>query len=152
MKNHEFKLLLSGVLVLFTFTFVTTLSGIAADFVSVSRDGVNLRSGPDTKFEVVYELPVHYPLKIMSKKGEWLQVSDFENDRGWIFSSLVSKTPYVIVKVKEGNVRSGPGTNYDKVGSVVREVIMKKVKRKGDWVKVQHPKLSGWVYKNLIWP
>jgi len=152
MKDYELRPLLTGAVFLFLFIFVTSASGIAADFVSVSRDGVNLRSGPDTKYNVLYELPAGYPLKILSRKGEWLKVRDFENDRGWIFSSLVSKTPYVIVKVKQGNVRSGPGTNYDKVGSVVREVILKQVKRDGNWVKIQHPQLSGWVYKNLIWP
>jgi uncharacterized protein YraI len=54
--------------------------------------------------------------------------------------------------VKDGNVRSGPGTRYDKVGKVVREVILKQVDRKGDWIKVSDPRLTGWIYKNLVWP
>ena len=74
------------------------------------------------------------------------------NDQGWIFAPLVSNTKYVIVTVKEGNVRSGPGINYKKVGSVVREVILKKVKQDGDWVQVDHPKLKGWLHRKLIWP
>ncbi len=58
----------------------------------------------------------------------------------------------MIVKVKEANVRSGAGTNYKKVGSVMREVILKKVDRKGDWIKIKHPQLTGWLHKKLIWP
>ena len=100
----------------------------------------------------MFQLPAGYPLKVLAHEGKWLKVSDYENDKGWIFSSLVSKTPYVIVKVKEGNVRSGPGTKYDKVGKVVRDVILKRTERKGDWVKISHPRLTGWIHKTLVWP
>lgn len=133
-------------------SLISAFTAAAAEYVSVNNDSVNLRSGPDTKYSVIYELPAGYPLKVVSRKGEWLKVSDFENDQGWIFASLVSQTSYVIVTVKEGNVRSGPGVNYDKVGSVSSEVILRQVKREGDWVQVSHPKLKGWVHRKLIWP
>ncbi len=132
--------------------FVTATSAAAAEFVSVRKDGVNLRSGPDTKYSVLFELPAGYPLKVLSKKGQWLKVSDFEKDQGWIYAPLVSKSRYVIVTVKEGNVRSGPGVNYGKVGSVVREVILKQTGRQGDWIKFEHPRLKGWIHSKLVWP
>ncbi|CAK8719025.1 Peptide-binding protein [Candidatus Electrothrix laxa] len=130
------------------------LSGVAsaAEFVSVVKDGVNLRSGPATSHEVLFQLPAGYPLKVLSRDKKWIKVSDYENDKGWIYASLVSKTPYVIVKSDEGNVRSGPGTSYDKIGKVVRDVILKKVDTKGAWFKVSHPELTGWIYRNLVWP
>ncbi|MCI5119199.1 MAG: hypothetical protein D3913_14915, partial [Candidatus Electrothrix sp. LOE1_4_5] len=49
------------------------------------------------------------PLTCMVWEKKWIKVSDYENDKGWIYASLVSQTPYVIVRVDEGNVRSGPG-------------------------------------------
>ena len=128
------------------------VSAMAADFVSVKNDGVNLRSGPATNDEILFQLPAGYPLQVLSKQGKWLKVRDFENDKGWIYASLVSRTRYVIVKVKDGNVRSGPGTKYDKVGKVVRDVILRSTDRKGDWVKISHPKLTGWIHKSLVWP
>jgi SH3-like domain-containing protein len=134
------------------FVGMSTASLLAAEFVSVVKDGVNLRSGPDTKYEVLFQLPKGYPLKVLSRKGKWIKVSDYENDRGWIYAGLVSKNRYVIVKVKEGNVRSGPGTNFDKIGKVSRDVILKSTERKGDWLKVVHPQLTGWVHKQLVWP
>lgn len=124
----------------------------AAEFVSVTKADVNLRSGPSTDNKVLFKLPAGYPLKVMSKKGKWMKVSDFEGDKGWIYESLVSKSPYVIVTVKEANVRKGPGTNYEKVGSVAREVILRKLERKGEWVKVSHPKINGWLHSKLLWP
>lgn len=124
----------------------------AAEFVSVVKDGVNLRSGPTTSHEILFQLPAGYPLKVLEREKKWIKVSDYENDKGWIYASLVSQTSYVIVKVKEGNVRSGPGTSYDKIGKVVRDVILKKVSTKGDWFKVRHPELTGWIYHTLVWP
>jgi len=123
-----------------------------AEYVSVAKDGVNLRSGPDTKYSVLYELPEGYPLQIVTRQGQWLKVSDFENDQGWIFSSLVTGNDHVIVTVNDGNVRSGPGINNSKVGEVVREVLLKKVGQQGDWIQVEHPQLKGWIHKKLVWP
>ena len=130
----------------------STMTVLAAEFVSVVKDGVNLRSGPDTSNEILFQLPAGYPLKVLARKGKWLKVSDFEDDKGWIYDSLVSENPYVIFKVRECNVRSGPGTNFDKVGSLAREVILKKVDSQGDWIKVSHPKITGWLHTNLVWP
>ncbi len=152
MKRHELGQLLTTALLLLTFSALIAVSAMAADYVCVNNDGVNLRSAPDTNSTILYKLPNDYPLKILKKKGSWFKVSDFENDKGWIFSALVSKSGYVIVKVNEGNVRSGPGTKYQKVGTVAREVILQRLETKGDWVKVRHPRLTGWIYKTLIWP
>ncbi len=152
MKKYKLGQSLTTALLLLTFSALIAVSAMAADYVSVNNNGVNLRSAPDTHSSILYELPAGYPLKVLKRKGNWLKVSDFENDKGWIFSSLVSKSNYVIVKVKEGNVRSGPGKNYQKVGTVAREVILQRLKTKGDWVKVRHPRLTGWIYKTLLWP
>ncbi len=152
MRSRDQQMLIKSVVLAISIVMFSTTALLAAEFVSVVKDGVNLRSGPSTQNDKLYQLPAGYPLKVLSKKGKWLKVSDFENDKGWIFSSLVSKTPYVIVKVKECNARSGPGTNYKKIGTFAREVILKKIGRKGEWLKVYHPQLTGWVHSKLVWP
>ncbi len=152
MKLREIKrnsaLLL--VIILFGLTAVTVR---AAEYVSVVKDGVNLRSGPDTKYEILFQLPANYPLKVLSRKGKWIKVSDYEDDKGWVYAPLVSDKRYVIVRVKTGNVRKGPGQNFDKIGSVARDVILTEVERQGDWVKISHPQIpEGWIHKKLVWP
>lgn len=122
------------------------------ELVSVVKDGVNLRSAPDTSAEVRFELPEGYPLEVIERKGDWINVRDYEGDKGWISASLVASTPYVIVKAAKGNIRSGPGTEYEQIGKVVRDVILKKTEEQGDWVKVSHPQLTGWIAKQLVWP
>lgn len=124
----------------------------AAEFVSVVKDGVNLRSGSNTSSDALFQLPAGYPLQVIERKGDWINVSDYENDKGWISASLLSSTPYVIVKTERGNVRSGPGPDQPQVGKVVRDVILKKLDQQGEWVKVSHPQLTGWIHKQLVWP
>ncbi|MGI6657515.1 MAG: SH3 domain-containing protein [Desulfobulbus sp.] len=125
---------------------------VAAEYVSVSKDGVNLRSGPGTDTAILFELPIHYPLQVLGREGQWLRVTDFEGDKGYIVSSLVSNTPYVIVKVNECRIRKGPSTNDPVIGTGAREVIFAKGTQQGDWIKVTHPDVTGWLHKDLVWP
>jgi SH3-like domain-containing protein len=127
-------------------------SVLGAEYLSVARDGINVRSGPGTDSDILFELPMGYPLEVIGREGQWVNVSDYEGDKGYIIDSLLSKTPYVIVKVKECNVRSGPSTNDPVVGNVAKDVIFQKLEEKGDWVKISHPQLTGWVHKTLVWP
>jgi len=75
-----------------------------AKVVSVKKDNVNVRSGPGTEFPVAMELFKGYPLKVVQKKGDWLKVTDFEKDSGWIYSSLVKPGSTVIVNGKKSIV------------------------------------------------
>lgn len=127
-------------------------STMAADFVSVSSDSVNLRSGPGTNHDVLYKLPINYPLKIVERQGEWLKVEDFEKDRGWINASVTSKDKTYIVTEDKVNIRSGPSTNSDKIGEVTRQVVLKEIGRKGEWIQFKHPQLEGWIMNKFVWP
>jgi SH3-like domain-containing protein len=149
MKFREFR---NGIALTVLASAFAITSAFAGEYVSVVKEGVNLRSGSDTKSDILYQLPAGYPLEVLSRQGQWLKVSDYEGDKGWIQESLVNKSPHVIVKVKEGKVRSGPGTNEKIVGNVAREVIFSKVDQKGDWVKISHPDVTGWIHKDLVWP
>lgn len=144
--------LLKSILITGLGSVVLLSTAFGAEYVSVVKDGVNLRSGPNTGTEILYELPNNYPLEVLAREGQWLKVSDYEGDKGYIFESLVSKTAYVIVKAKDCNVRSGPSTKDRIVGKAVKDVIFKKIEQKGDWIQVGHPNLTGWVHKDLVWP
>jgi hypothetical protein len=93
-----------------------------------------------------------FPLKVVGRRGDWLQVQDFENDKGWILRTLTSSTPYHIVKVKTANVRSQPTTSSRIVGKVSYGDALKTLERKSGWVKVQRDGgLRGWISRKLLW-
>lgn len=125
-----------------------------AQVVSVAKDGVNVRTGPGTDFPVYMELFQGYPLKVEETKGDWIKVTDFENDSGWIYSSLVTPGTTVIVNAQESiNMRAKPDTKAQIVATVDRGVVLTKLSTQGKWVKVQHSQGTvGWIYSPLLWP
>ncbi len=153
---HWFGLVSRQLVPLLLFIAIMLATGahtvFAAEYFSVVKNGVNLRSGPGTHTEAIFQLPAGYPLLLLERKGNWLKVQDYEGDKGWIEQSLVSTSPRVIVRVREAKVRSGPNTSSSEVGKAAKEVTLSRTGRQGDWVKVSHPDLSGWIHKDLLWP
>ena len=140
-------------ILLFAFFLIPSLS-LAAEVVSVKKDNVNVRSGPGTEFPVTMELFKGYPLKVQEKKGDWLKIKDFENDSGWIYSSLVNPGSTVIVNGKKSiNMRAQPNTTASIVAVVDRGVVLTKLSTQEKWVKVKHSQgITGWIYGPLLWP
>lgn len=154
MKNVSTKLkhLLPLILV---FTFLSTSA--LAQMGSIKGNKVQLRSGPGTKYSVKWEYGNGFPLKILSKKGDWIKVKDFENDSGWVYKDYVSPKPHMIVKVNKGkkkkiNLRSGPGLGYKVVGKAYYGVVFETLEQKKGWAKIKHESgLTGWIKRSLLW-
>ncbi len=158
--NRKYKKIkLGGWLVLFLLIVVWPVCAGAAGIkmVSVAGEKVNLRKGPSTQYPITWELGKGFPLRVIGYKGNWIKVSDFESDVGWIYKDLVSRKPYLIVKTNKNsrariNIRSGPGTKYEIVGKAEYGVVLKTLKRGDGWVKVRHETgLTGWVKRSLLW-
>lgn len=130
----------------------TATGTIARDMVAIDRPEVNMRSGAGTQHEAMWVLSKGYPLEVLQRKGKWLQVRDFENDKGWVYRSLTGNKRHHVVKVNTLNIRSGPSTSTKIVGRAVRGEILTTRTRKGDWVKIrQDGGITGWVARRLVW-
>ncbi len=149
------------VLLLLSLAFVTTWvlcpPAAGTTMVSVAGEKVNLRKGPSTQYPVIWELGKGFPLRVIGSQGNWIKVSDFESDVGWIYKNLVSRKPHLIVKTNRNsnariNIRSGPGTRYEVVGKAQYGVVFETLKRGNGWVQVRHESgLTGWVKRSLLW-
>ncbi|MFT5698672.1 MAG: hypothetical protein ACI8ZB_001527 [Desulforhopalus sp.] len=149
MKNQFKKIFALSVIGLFCAT-----SAFAANYLSVTTDNANVRTGPGTKYPVAMELFEGYPLKVLKTQGEWYKISDYEKDTGWIHDSITKKNDTVIVDAKKSlNMRSGPSKNNPVVADVERGVVLKKISSEGKWTKVRHNSGTiGWIYTPLLWP
>jgi len=142
-------------LLLLTWSVCGQAAGIT--MVSVAGEKVNLRKGPSTQYPIIWELGKGFPLRVVSSKGNWLKVSDFESDVGWIYKKLVSRKAHLVVKTNKNskariNIRSGPGTKYKIVGKAEYGVVFETLKRGNGWVKVRHDTgLTGWIKRSLLW-
>ena len=112
----------------------------------------NIRSGPGTEHEILVQAETYYPLNILENSGNWLKVEDFEGDEGWIHKSLISRISTVITIKKKCNIRSGPGTKYDILFVSKEGVPFKVLKKKGNWIHIEHAAgHRGWIHKSLVW-
>ena len=132
------------------FFFMQT--ALAQSMVSVDRETVNMRAAANTNATILFELGKGYPLEVTSRKGNWLQVRDFENDKGWIYRPLVGKTAHLVVKVDVANVRSAPNTSSRILGKVEYGELLRTLDRRSQWVRVQRENgARGWVSRGLLW-
>ena len=124
----------------------------AASRLSVKAGIANMRSGPGTKYEVLWQVEKFHPFMLVEKKGNWMRVKDFEGDSAWLHKSLVAKTSTVITTRGDCNVRNKPSTKGQIVFTVEKGVPFKVVKRKGNWIRIEHADGEvGWIYKKLVW-
>lgn len=124
----------------------------AAERMSVKVSLANVRTKPDAKSEVAWQVSKYHPFLILKKKGDWYECKDFEGDRGWIFEKLLVKTATVITLKENCNIRSGPSRKNRILFIVDREVPLKVIKRDGRWIKVEHEDGDqGWIHASLVW-
>ncbi len=152
MKTTAFrKLFLAGVAALLILSVTDT--GRAAEYVSVKKDAVNIRSGPSTKSKVIWQVFQNFPLQIIKREGKWANVIDFEGDKGWIYHTLISSKKSVIVNVETANMRSGSSTADTIVATVKKGVVFEPLEMNGEWMKVRYKdEITGWMHNSLLWP
>jgi SH3-like domain-containing protein len=134
--------------------FFASLSNVASagERLAVAASVANVRSGPGTKYDILWKASKYYPIRIIKKMGSWYWFVDFERDEGWMHKSLVRKIPTVITIKEKCNIRSGPSTEHKIVFTAEKGAAFKVKKRKSNWIYIQHADGDkGWIYKTLVW-
>jgi len=140
---------------IFLILMASTHTDAGAICVSVSK--ANLRSGPGTTYEKVWEVYKYMPFKKVgtSLSGDWYAVQDVDGDVSWIYKKLVTeKYQCAVVKSNEVNIRKGPGTNYANTssGPAKQYYSFQVLKKQGPWVKVKDEwGATGWIHTDFLW-
>jgi SH3-like domain-containing protein len=140
-------------LTVLTTVVILLLAGTAlAQRYAVSASIANIRSGPGTQYDILWQVEQYYPVMVVERKDSWFRFKDFEGDEGWIHGNLIRKIPAVITAAERCNLRSGPGTKYEIVDTAERGVPFKVLKARGSWLHVLHArKGESWIHKSLVW-
>jgi SH3-like domain-containing protein len=134
------------------FFAATASASASSERYAVSAPKANIRSGPGTQHEWLWQVQQHYPISVTVKKGNWYFFRDFEGDEGWIHTSLIDKIPTVITTKEKNNIRKGPGSQFEVAFSVGPGISFKVIKTEGSWIHVQHADGDeGWIHKSLVW-
>ncbi|MEW6672451.1 MAG: SH3 domain-containing protein [Thermodesulfobacteriota bacterium] len=130
----------------------SAVPAVSAERLAVSAPFANIRSGPATTSDILWQIEKFHPIEVLKTSGNWYYFRDFEGDEGWIHSSLVQKIATLITIQDECTIRSGPGTSFSVLFTVGKGIPFKVLERKGSWVHVQHADGdNGWIHQSLVW-
>lgn len=136
------------------FLFAASANAVSQTFRSITKDNVNVRSGPSTNHNVLFRVGHGYPIKVEQTKAGWIKFKDWEGDTGWVSEDFVGKTKTVVITKDMINVRSGPGTDKAAIRKVSRGDIYKVIKQQSGWIRVAYYDNNepiGWIRQDLAW-
>ena len=121
-------------------------------FLSLKKNEANVRVGPSRDYPIKYTYKKKYlPLEILDKFENWKKIKDFENNSGWIHTSLLSKKKSAI-NIKNNSILYKKSTIFSEPIAKLetgRLVLIKKCKVK--WCKITSGKYTGWIEKKYLW-
>lgn len=143
---------LAHLVFLFVAALALPLAAQAAGYVSIHGSAIHVRAQPGTHAPIQWELDDGYPLRVLHKKGRWLQVADYEATLGWVYAPLTRSTPHRIVTAPSARLRAGPGTGHRILATMQRNEIVRTLATRGGWVQVRRSGgQRGWVAARLTW-
>jgi SH3-like domain-containing protein len=123
-----------------------------AEMMSVKNRWINFREGPSTSKAIVYKADRYYPVKVIGRKGGWLQVVDYQGDRAWVLGRLLGKVECVAVNVSKANVRKLPDIKSQVLFTASQGAAFKVIKKQGKWLLIQHADGDkGWIHTSVVW-
>ncbi|MEF3273544.1 MAG: SH3 domain-containing protein [Chloroflexus sp.] len=136
---------------------------------TVREDGLNLRDGPGTNYVSMKRLTAGQELSLVEQYNGWFLVeagglygwvtSEFLNiaagvvERVPVATTIPDPNPPLVGAVLENsvNLRKGPGSAYDRIGSVNAGTQVKLLARHKDWYRVELPSgTKAWIYAELL--
>ena len=129
-----------------------SLANENANFLSLKKNEVNVRVGPSKDYPIKFTYKKKYlPFEILDKFENWKKIKDFENNSGWIHTSLLSKKKSAI-NIKNNSILYKKPTIFSEPIAKLeagRLMIIKKCKK--NWCKVNSSSFEGWILKNSLW-
>lgn len=124
-----------------------------------SSSGLRLRSGPNGESSVIMSVPNREKVAVRARMdGGWYKVY-YKGQLGYMSSDYVDLNTGVASadlgygKVNAGaalNVRSGPGTGYDKVSKIKDGTVVKLIGMDSGWFKISWDGIEGYVSSDYI--
>ncbi|MBR3560785.1 MAG: SH3 domain-containing protein [Oscillospiraceae bacterium] len=143
---------------------LSSASTAEANATVTGGSNVNVRSGAGTGYNRIAQLGTGKRVTVLDKSGDWYHIS-FDGRTGYISASYlipdgasapaVPDTSVGNATVKGGssiNVRTGPGTGYNRVASVGTGKRVTLLAEEGGWFKVEFDGKSGYILGNYIAP
>lgn len=133
-----------------------TAGALAAETGTISGDVVNVREGPGTDYGKVEMLSQGRQVTVLGEESGWYHVQ-WNDSTGYILKDYVSVASgdgcnASVTGGSTVNVRSGPGTEYDRVTRVSEGKRITLLESCGEWYHVSVDGTSGYIMSGLVSP
>jgi len=145
------QLMQKKIYTLFILTLLISSSFAEETFLSLKKNKVNVRYGPNFNSDVKYVYKkINLPIKQIDKKENFRRIIDLKNNSGWIHISQLKKSNSVIA-TKDKILFKKP-TSYAKPIAQIKKgrlLILQKCEKK--WCKIKSDNFEGWIKTNNVW-
>lgn len=159
MKMNAKKLLALVLVLIMTFALCATAFAYSkGDVLECTGNDVNVRKGPGTSYAKLGLLDKGDKVTFISKSGSWSKV-EYNGQTAYVYSKYLkesasgstgsssSNTMYATTGVR---VRSGPGTSYSQLGSLVEDQAVVKTGKSGSWIQIQYNGVTAYVHGKYL--
>ncbi len=119
--------------------------------VEVTASGLNVRSGPSTKYGKIGFVRRPQAYVKVATSGAWQKIW-YSGRTAWVHGRYTKAATREIARVTASslNVRRGPGTGYGRVGRIPRASLWAIVGSKGKWRKIHFKGAARWVHSAYL--
>ncbi|MFA6029068.1 MAG: SH3 domain-containing protein [Elusimicrobiota bacterium] len=122
------------------------------EFYSVKPVKVSVREEPETTAKKLWTMWKFCPVEVVSYRGDWVRVRDFEGDLGWLRKVDLSEIPTVAVVRKDVALRKSPAKDGKVLWLLEKGYALRVFGAKGDWLEVSDlDSASGWLRTEDAW-
>jgi len=113
--------------------------------IDIDSSHLNVRSGPGTSFDVVGKLKDGDSVQVTGKQGSWVKLSG----ERWVHGKYVKfqESRRGFVTTDRLAVRSGPGTNFEKLKRLTKGDVVNILDSDGVWLMVGN---GEWAHGNYV--
>lgn len=125
--------------------YASTNSIFAAEKEIVTPEKLNVRKGPSVENDKIGSLDRGMVVEILESNNGWNKVKLSDGNEGWVSGDYTAKEK-ATVTATELNVRKGPSTQNDKIGSLANGTVVEVLEHENDWYKVKlDDNKEGWI-------
>lgn len=119
---------------------------------------LNMRSGPGTNYDMIDSIPFGATLTITDAVNGWYKTS-YNGTEGYVSSDYITLDAAPEPEPSTGtlntdgaslNLRSGPGTNFDKLTTIPADAVLTITGNEDGWYKVSYGGAAGYVSSDYV--
>ncbi|MBQ9396550.1 MAG: SH3 domain-containing protein [Proteobacteria bacterium] len=116
----------------------------------VTCDVLNVRPSPSTDLDRVGQLKRGAEIKVCGLCDDWLEI-DFEGTKRYVFGAYTDyEAPELTVTASALNIRKGPSTDSEKIGSLPNGTVVRALAESKGWVKILSGNKIGYVSREYL--